>query len=102
MGFGSVALQGKQIVLALGLQQVEEAVLVTRQAIAFQPVQPREEIVGAGQAHGEVAAVFRPLLAVPAEAFEQLRTEPAVAALAFGQLLGQATFDHAEMRFQIV
>ncbi|MCW1777636.1 hypothetical protein NB693_25430 [Pantoea ananatis] len=55
--FGGVALQGQQVVLALGLQQVEEAPFVTRQAVALQALQARQEIVGAGQADGEVATV---------------------------------------------
>ncbi|MNM43415.1 hypothetical protein D3C81_542950 [compost metagenome] len=47
--FGGMPLQGQQVVLALRLQQVEETAFMTRQAIAFQSLQTREEIVGAAQ-----------------------------------------------------
>ena len=99
---GGVALQGQQVVLALGLQQLEEAAFVARQAIALQPVQTGQEILGTGQRHGEVGAVFGPLLDEAAEAVQHLPGQPGIAALAVGQLVGQRALDHPEMAFHAV
>src|SRR5690606_40507835 len=68
----------------------------------FQALQTREEIVGAAQRHGEIARVLRPLLAVSAEAVEQVLGKLGIAALALPQLLAQAALDHAEVAFQRV
>ena len=54
-GLCAVALQGQQVVLALVLQQVEEALFVLWQAVAFQPFEACEEVLGRGHRHGEVA-----------------------------------------------
>ena len=68
---GAVPLQGQQVVLALVLQQVEEALFVLRQAIALQSFEACEEVLGRGHRHGEVARFFRPLLDEATEAAQQ-------------------------------
>ncbi len=99
---GGMPLQGQQVVLALALQQLEEARLVPRQAVAFQALQAREEILGAAQAEGEIAAVFGPLLAVAAEAAEQQLLQAVVFLVAGAGLLDDGIADLAKMRLEIV
>ena len=99
---GGVALQGQQVVLALALQQIEEACLVLRQAVVLQPLQAGQEVFGAGQADGEVTAVFRPGLAVAAEAAQQQVLQPVVLGLGAAELFVERVADLPEVGFQVL
>ncbi|MNS35369.1 hypothetical protein D3C72_675250 [compost metagenome] len=99
-GLGAVPLQRQQVVLALVLQQVEEAFFVLRQAIAFKAFEAGEEILGRGHRHGEVARFFRPLLDEATEAAQQQVLDAVDVLLRRRQLFVQRVADLAHVRFQ--
>ncbi|KAG0773913.1 hypothetical protein G6F22_014486 [Rhizopus arrhizus] len=99
-GLCTVPLQGQQVVLALVLQQVEEAFFVLRKSITLQPFETGEEILGRGHRHGEVTRLLRPLLDEATEAADQLVLDAVQVLLRRRQLFIQRIADLAHVRFQ--